>query len=99
MTDRSVISYHTGLNRVKGEKGEVVQDAAANMPEAVARTSTRALTNATMEYFLQIASKGFRQAIRHNPGFAKGVNVIHGKVTYSAVAEALNLPYTLLKKP
>ena len=54
--------------------------------------------NATVEYALQIANKGFRQAILDDPGLAKGVNVIDGQVVYKAVAQALNLPYTPLEK-
>jgi alanine dehydrogenase len=68
------------------------------MPGAVAWTSTIALTNARIEYSLQIPDKGFRQAILDNPGLAKGVSVLGGKVTYQAVAEALNLPFTPLEK-
>lgn len=77
-------------------KHGVVHYAVANMPGAVARTSTIALTNATIDYALELANKGFRRAILENPGLAKGVNVMHGKVTYHAVSEALNLPYTPL---
>ncbi|VBB05321.1 alanine dehydrogenase & pyridine nucleotide transhydrogenase signature 2 [Lucifera butyrica] len=72
----------------------VVHYSVANMPGAVARTSTLALTNATLDYALQIAGKGYRQALRDNAGLAQGLNVIEGKLTYKAVAEALNLPYT-----
>lgn len=79
-------------------KHGVVHYAVANMPGAVARTSTIALTNATIEYALEIANKGYRRAILENPGLAKGVNVMSGKVTYRAVAEALNLPFTPLEK-
>lgn len=79
-------------------KHGVVHYAVANMPGAVARTSTIALTNATIGYALQLADKGFQRAIRENSGLAKGVNVINGKVTYRAVAEALNLPYTPLEE-
>jgi len=50
------------------------------------------------EYALQIADKGFRQAILDNPGLAQGVNVINGQVTYWAIAERLNQPYTPLEK-
>jgi len=78
-------------------KHGVVHYAVANMPGAVARTSTIALTNATIEYALQIANKGFRQAILDDPGLAKGVNVVDGKVTYRAVADALRLPYYSLE--
>lgn len=77
-------------------KHGVVHYAVANMPGAVARTSTLALTNATIEYASQIADKGYRQAVTDNPGLAKGVNVLGGKVTYQAVADALGLPYTPL---
>lgn len=76
----------------------VVHYAVANMPGAVARTSTLALTNVTLEYALQIANKGYRQACLDNPGLAKGVNVIDGKLTYQAVADALNIPYTPLEQ-
>jgi alanine dehydrogenase len=78
-------------------KHGVVHYAVANMPGAVARTSTFALTNATTPYALQIANKGYRQAILDDAGLAKGVNVINGKLTYQAVAEALKLPLTPLE--
>lgn len=76
----------------------VVHYAVANMPGAVARTSTLALTNVTLDYALQIANKGYRQACLDNPGLAKGVNVINGQLTYQAVADALKLPYTALEQ-
>lgn len=76
----------------------VVHYAVANMPGAVARTSTLALTNVTLDYALQIANKGYRQACIDNPGLAKGVNVINGQLTYQAVADALKLPYTALEQ-
>lgn len=66
------------------------------MPGAVARTSTFALTNATIDYALAIANKGYRQAVIDNPGLAKGVNIIGGRVTYQAVAYSLSLPFTPL---
>ena len=68
----------------------------ANMPGAVPVTSTRALTNATMPYILHVADAGVAQAARENPGLAKGVNVVDGKVTYQPVAEATGQPYTEL---
>ncbi|SEP37432.1 alanine dehydrogenase [Propionispora vibrioides] len=74
----------------------VVHYSVANMPGAVARTSTLALTNSTLNYALQIANKGYVQAVKDDAGLAKGVNVIDGKLTYQAVAEALQLPYTPL---
>jgi alanine dehydrogenase len=75
----------------------VVHYAVANMPGAVARTSTLALTNATLDYALQIANKGWRQAVLDNAFLAKGVNVLNGKVTYKAVADGLNLEYVPLE--
>lgn len=74
----------------------VVHYAVANMPGAVARTSTFALTNATLEYALQIANKGWKRAVQENICLAKGVNVADGQVTYQAVAESLELAYTPL---
>ncbi|MDR3588208.1 MAG: alanine dehydrogenase [Negativicutes bacterium] len=79
-------------------KHGVVHYSVANMPGAVARTSTLALTNATLEYALQIANKGWRQAAADNAGLAKGINTLDGKVTYQAVAASLGLPYVSLKE-
>ncbi|WP_213654524.1 alanine dehydrogenase [Paenibacillus vini] len=70
------------------EKHGVIHYAVANMPGAVARTSTIALTNVTTPYGLQIAGKGIRQAALGNKALAKGINVMAGQVTYPAVAEA-----------
>lgn len=78
-------------------KHGVVHYSVANMPGAVARTSTFALTNVTIPYAVDIASKGWRKAILTNRALAKGVNVVNGKITYRAVAEAHNLPYTPLE--
>lgn len=75
------------------EKHGVIHYAVANMPGAVARTSTWALTNVTTPYAVQLANKGYREAIQSNRALAKGVNVIDGKVTFKAVADAHNLPY------
>ncbi len=66
----------------------------ANMPGAVARTSTQALTNATLPYALQIANKGWKKAVQENEEIKKGVNVVNGQVTFKAVSEAWNLDYT-----
>jgi alanine dehydrogenase len=68
----------------------------ANMPGIVPRTSTLALTNATLPYIVRIASMGVEAAIRENPGLAKGVNVMHGRVTCEAVAAAHHLPFARL---
>ena len=68
----------------------------ANMPGAVPITSTKALTNATLPYVEAIANKGLREAVAQDRALAKGVNVIDGKLTYEAVAEAHGLDYTPL---
>ena len=78
------------------EKYGVVHYSVANMPGAVARTSTFALANATLPYALKLADLGYAAAIRADLALARGVNVIHGKVTFKAVADALNLEYTPL---
>ncbi|MEX0744054.1 MAG: alanine dehydrogenase [Phycisphaeraceae bacterium] len=69
----------------------IVHYCVANMPGAVARTSTLALTNATMPFVLALADKGWRQALAADPHFAAGLNVHDGKVTYQAVADAFGL--------
>ena len=68
----------------------------ANMPGAVPITSTKALTNATLPYVEAIADLGVADAVGGDPALAKGVNVIDGKLTYEAVAEAHGLEYTPL---
>src|SRR5213592_4054785 len=68
----------------------------ANMPGAVPVTSTKALTNVTLPYVEAIANKGLRQAISDDPALARGVNVLAGKVTYQAVADAHGLEHTPL---
>lgn len=78
------------------EKYGVLHYAVANMPGAVPRTSTLALTNVTIPYALQLANLGVEEAIRRNRPLALGVNVVRGKVTYQAVATSLDLPYTSL---
>jgi alanine dehydrogenase len=75
------------------EKHGVVHYSVANMPGAVPRTSTMALTNATVPYALQIANKGVAKAISENPALKLGVNVAKGEITYEAVAKDLNYVY------
>ena len=75
----------------------VVHYCVANMPGAVPKTSTMALTNATLPYALQIASKGWRLAMRENREIALGANVINGKITYKGVAEAFGLEFTQIE--
>jgi alanine dehydrogenase len=69
----------------------VIHYGVANMPGAVPRTSTLALTNATLPYALQLANKGWKQAVRDNAALRKGVNMIDGKVVYPAVADAFGI--------
>ena len=69
----------------------------ANMPGAVPITATKALTNATLPYVEAIADHGLRVAVAGDPALALGVNVIDGKITYEAVADAHNLEYTPLE--
>jgi len=66
----------------------------ANMPGAVARTATLALSNATLPYMLRLADKGWRAAVAEDPHLRAGLNVHAGKLTYRAVGEALGLPVT-----
>ena len=68
------------------------------MPGAVARTSTMALTNATVPYGIQIANKGIAKAIIENPALKLGVNTAHGEVTYETVAKDLGYEYVPVEK-
>jgi alanine dehydrogenase len=70
----------------------VVHYCVTNMPGAVGRTSSIALCNATLPYVLKIAQKGYERAAADDPGFAEGINMVGGKVTNPAVADALKLP-------
>jgi alanine dehydrogenase len=72
----------------------VVHYAVSNMPGAVPKTSTIALTNATLPYALEIANKGWQRAMKDDPVIKRGANVVRGKVTYRGVAKALQLEYT-----
>ncbi|MFJ1209268.1 alanine dehydrogenase [Burkholderia pyrrocinia] len=71
----------------------VVHYCVANMPGAVARTSTFALNNATLGHALALADKGWKQAMADDPHLRAGLNVCDGHITYEAVALALGLPY------
>lgn len=70
----------------------IIHYGVANMPGGVPRTSTLALTNATFPYALQLANKGWKQALRDNAALRKGLNIVEGHVTYPGVAEAFGLP-------
>ncbi|KAA3627873.1 MAG: alanine dehydrogenase [Proteobacteria bacterium] len=71
----------------------VVHYCVANMPGAVPRTSAFALNNATLPFVVQLAAKGYRQALADNPHLRNGLNVHQGTITHPAVAEALGKPY------
>ncbi len=72
----------------------VVHYCVTNMPGACALTSTQALTNATMDYAMKIADKGYKQALYDHPGLRDGLNVCLGLVTNESVASDLGYPYT-----
>ena len=79
------------------EKHGVIHYAVANMPGAVPRTSTLALTNVTIDYLLRLAAQGFRESVQHHPMLALGVNAYKGAITHRLVAEAVGLPYHSLE--
>ena len=76
---------------------DILHYCVANIPGAVPYTSTLALTNATLPYALQLASKGWRKACADNEELRKGLNVVEGKVVYKEVAEAWGLPFEELQ--
>jgi alanine dehydrogenase len=79
-------------------KHDIVHYAVSNMPGAVPKTSTIALTNVTIPYAVEIATKGLEAAISVNHVLAHGINVFEGNVTYEGVAESLGLTYTPLRE-
>ena len=80
-------------NPVYEEEG-VIHYCVTNMPGAVSRTSTFALTNATLPYVLQLANQGWKKALQADKHLLDGLNICQGKLNYQAVAEAFNLEYT-----
>ncbi len=76
----------------------VVHYGVANMPGAVPKTSTVALTNATLQYVMQIADTGYPDCFTKYPAIAKGANIVKGHITYKNVAEAFSLDYTPLSE-
>lgn len=75
----------------------VVHYGVANMPGAVPRTSSLALSNATLRYVIKLANMGAMEAMRSDPGLANGLNTYHGHITHPGVAEAFNLPVASLQ--
>ena len=70
----------------------------ANMPGAVPHTSTYALTNVTLPYAVELANKGWKQALRDDDALARGLNVYDGQITYAAVAESFGMPLLALSE-
>ncbi len=79
-------------------KHGVVHYSVANMPGAVARTSTYALANVTLPYALDLAAKGWKQAAKEDGALAKGINTAEGHITFQKVAEAHNMPFKPLNE-
>jgi alanine dehydrogenase len=71
----------------------IIHYGVANMPGGVPRTSTLALTNATLPYAMQLAGKGWKRALRENPALLKGLNMTDGHLTYAGVAEAFGMSH------
>jgi len=69
----------------------VIHYCVSNMPGAVARTSTQALTNATLPYAVEIADKGWKRAMKENPEIKRGANVIGGQITFKGVSDAFGM--------
>jgi len=84
----------TSLDNPYFVKHGVIHYSVGNMPGAVPRTSTMALTNATMPYALKIANLGVEKAMQEDEALRKGLNVYKGKLTIKAVADAHGLEYT-----
>ena len=82
----------THQNPIRIKHG-VVHYGVTNMPGAVGRTSTYALTNATLPYLLELADKGYERAAAESPAIRAGLNLVLGKVTNQAVAETFGLPW------
>lgn len=76
----------------------IIHYCVGNMPGAVAKTSTLALTNATLPYAAEIANKGWKRAMKENPEIKKGANVIKGQVTFKGVADAFGLKLADIEK-
>ena len=87
----------THSNPTYVEEG-VIHYCVANMPGAVSRTSTFALTNATFPYALELANNGFKKAVQENSALRKGVNIYKGEITHPSVSDSLHLLYTPLEK-
>jgi len=92
------IEHSTTHDEPTFTKYDVIHYAVANMPGAVARTSTMALTNVTVPYGLQLANKGIAKAIAENPALKAGVNTANGEVTYETVAKDLGYEFVPVER-
>lgn len=77
---------------------DILHYAVANMPGAVPQTSTKALSNVTIDYAVELANFGWQNACKQYPHLANGLNIAHGKVVHRSVAEAFSLPFTPIEK-
>jgi alanine dehydrogenase len=77
---------------------DVLHYAVANMPGAVPQTSTKALTNATIDYAVKLANYGWQSACKQYPHLGNGLNIVFGKVVHKSVAEAFSLPFTSVQE-
>jgi alanine dehydrogenase len=89
----SETSRSTDLDHPTYEEEGVIHYCVPNMPSLVARTSTEALCNATFEWVLELAQKGWKKALKEHPILLSGLNICQGKITHPAVAEAQNQEY------
>ncbi|MDG2371234.1 MAG: alanine dehydrogenase [Flavobacteriaceae bacterium] len=87
-------THKNPINTING----IVHYAVTNMPGAVPNTSTRALTNATISYTRELASKGWKKACKENHSLIKGVNIVNGKIVYKEIAETFSLPFESIDK-
>lgn len=76
---------------------DIIHYCVTNIPGAVACTSTRALTNVTLPYALEIADKGYERATRENPAIGGGINMVKGRLTNNAVADAFGMAYSVFE--
>jgi alanine dehydrogenase len=87
-------SHATTYDKPTFEIDGIIHHCVANMPSAVPRTATLALTHATLPHILSIATHGFHQALHNDPHLMHGLNIQHGHITHQAVAQSLGYPYT-----
>lgn len=89
-------SHPTSLSNPVYTEFGVIHYCVTNIPAAVPRTSTFALSDAVLPFGMELANLGFAQAVSRDQALSQGVNMVNGKITYRAVADALGLPYTPL---